>query len=114
MSRTVYCAGPKTLDEVHKEAQQEQATINQAKHDQKRGKGGRGGRNSQGGNQQFKAIARRPEKVDANRFAGGSNLLGKDMLGGGESLPSAEHWLYCYRLLLPHCSALVVLLPTAT
>ena len=81
--------GPKTINEVHKEAEEEKQKIEQQKHSQN-DRGGRrgGGRNGQGGQQQFKAIARRPEKVDASRFAGGGKVLGKDMLGGSLGLSS--------------------------
>jgi len=80
--------GPKTIEEVHKEAQKEQLKIQQ----QNKGGGG-GGYHGGGGNRRDsrnssygsnshiqQVVTRRPEKVDANRFSGGGKSLGG--LGG--------------------------------
>jgi len=92
--------GPKTIEEVHKEAQKEQLKIQQ----QNKGGGGGGYHGGGGGNRRDsrnssygsnshiqQVVTRRPEKVDANRFSGGGKGLGSlggslGSLGGGFKL----------------------------
>jgi hypothetical protein len=89
--------GPKTISEVHAEANLEQIKIQQQSGG-KGGGGGGGGRNNSGGGRDrgtrgsdgWTNVAapapRRPERVDASRFGGGSTGSGPMRLGGAPSL----------------------------